>query len=480
MNIQHTPDIDAKAKILIIPFHKEDINFKKIASISGVETPIKFEAASRECVVLYHPKNELKIYLVGLGSKKDPINYSSIFRSFAFKFKEELISGTTIDISMHDHSMAKSVSNGFVMASYEIGAYKTDKSSSKLSDPNFQLQLVHKSSKCKAEINVGKLCGEAEIRVMNLVDAPANIKTPEKIATIIEESGKKRGFSVKVFHQAELKKQKFDAILAVGNGSENKPVFVKMEYIGPNVKDKSKPIGLVGKGVTFDTGGLSIKGSANMHMMKSDMGGAAAVIGIFELVADLKLNVHLVACLPFAENAVDALSVRPGDVINSYSGKSIEIIDTDAEGRLILADALAYMVKKVKPEVLIDLATLTGSAVRTFGDHCGAMFTNNDQLSEELSKSGNKCFQKVWRLPLWDEYLPEIESDIADVKNLGSKPVAGATTAAKFLEAFTAEHPAWVHLDIAGMAYGSSEFAKMRSASGYGVKLLHEFILNRC
>jgi leucyl aminopeptidase len=234
---------------------------------------------------------------------------------------------------------------------------------------------------------------------------------------------------------------------------------------------------LVGKGITFDTGGLNIKTSGMLHM-KCDMAGGAAVLGAIQLIADLKLPVRVTAVVPCCENAVDNSSFLPSDVIKSYNGATIEIIDTDAEGRLILADGLSFLIKNYKPEIIVDIATLTGSSVGTFGYECGALFTNNEMIAQKLQHSGDEIGERLWPLPLWDAYKSDIESDIADVKNYSGKPVAGAISAAKFLEYFTEEHPAWAHLDIAGVAFGDDEFAKSKHATAYGVHLLTHFIEN--
>lgn len=249
--------------------------------------------------------------------------------------------------------------------------------------------------------------------------------------------------------------------------------MIVTEYSPENYE---KTVVLVGKGVTFDTGGISIKNSANMHLMKSDMGGAAAVLGAVELAARLQLPVHVVGIIPSTENCVDGASTKPGDVIDSYSGKTIEVIDTDAEGRLILADGLSYALKNYKPDVLLDLATLTGSVVQTLGYSAAGLFTANDTLAAQLAEAGDRTGERLWRLPLWDEYQDEVKSDVAEVRNYHGKPIAGAIVAAKFLEVFTEEHPAWAHLDIAGTAFGDLEFAPNRAGTAYGVRLLVEFL----
>ncbi|MCL4120234.1 UNVERIFIED_CONTAM: hypothetical protein GTU68_027828 [Idotea baltica] len=318
------------------------------------------------------------------------------------------------------------------------------------------------------------MTGDSINRIKELVDAPPNVKTPAFLAEWAQNSAKKYGYKCKVWDEKALKKDGFAAISAVGQGSQHPPRFIQCSY---NPKGGKKiDLALVGKGITFDTGGLSIKGSTNLHYMKSDMGGAAAVLGAVELAARLKLNVNIIGVVGSAENAVDGNSYLPGDVIQSYSGKSIEIIDTDAEGRLVLADGLNYVVKNHKPKTVIDLATLTGSAVRTLGYSAGALFTSNEKLASKLYSLGNEIHERVWRLPIYDELEDDIHSDIADIRNFSGKPIAGASAAAKFLEYFTEEHNSWVHLDIAGVAFGSNAYAKMKSSSGYGVRLMVEFI----
>ena len=323
-------------------------------------------------------------------------------------------------------------------------------------------------------LNEGQLTGATINKIRALVDAPANHKTPQFLGAWAENSAELANYKCTVLQKEDLEKQHFKALLAVGQGSIHPPVAIVTEYL-PKTNAKVD-IGLVGKGITFDTGGLSIKSSQNLHYMKSDMGGAAVVLGVVELVARLKLPVNVVGVVVSAENAVDANSYRPGDVIGSHSGKTIEVIDTDAEGRLALADGLSFINQTYEPAVLIDLATLTGSVVRALGYTAAGMFTPNDELSLRLSEIGAAAHERVWRLPLYDDFSPDLHSDIADIRNLSGKPVAGAITAAKFLEAFTNNHPNWVHLDIAGVSFGDSAYAKMKSASGYGIQLITNFI----
>jgi leucyl aminopeptidase len=213
-----------------------------------------------------------------------------------------------------------------------------------------------------------------------------------------------------------------------------------------------------------------------MHLMKSDMGGAAAVLGAVDLIARMKAPVRVIGCAPCTDNSIGTLAIKPGDVIGSYSGKTIEVINTDAEGRLILADALNYIIKTHNPDVVLDLATLTGSVIRALGNQCAGFFTHSDVLARQLAEAGDQSGERLWRLPLWDEYCEEMKSEIADVKNLSDKSAAGSITAAKFIEFFVEDHKAWAHLDIAGVAFKANGVSKSHAATGFGVRLLYEFV----
>ncbi len=287
--------------------------------------------------------------------------------------------------------------------------------------------------------------------------------------------GKKSTLEVKVFDVKKAKSEGLDAFLAVGRASAKDPKFIILEYRQPKAK---LHLGLVGKGVTFDTGGLNVK-TQGMHYMKSDMGGAAAVLATAQVVAELELPVNLTVIVPALENAIDKDAYLPSEVIGSHAGLSIEVIDTDAEGRLIVADGLSYLIKNYNVDQVIDLATLTGNSIGTFGYECAALFSNDGNLSHGLQQAGEEIGEKSWPLPLWETYGKEMESEIADIKNFNGKPFAGAITAAKFLQAFIHEHPAWAHLDIAGVAFGDSEFSKTKTGTAYGVSLLLRYLENQ-
>ena len=365
--------------------------------------------------------------------------------------------------------------SGVLLGTYDLGHYKKTEKHPFLNE-KFELALLSKNELQETVAKAIKIAN-AQLEVLHLVDLPPNKITPKYLSNWAIESGNKFGFEVEVLGFEASEKAGLGAFLSVGKGSQNEPQFVIMNYTPKNEDAKTKHIGLVGKGITFDTGGLTMKVAGMVHM-KCDMAGGAAVFGAMQLITDLKLPVKVTAIVPCCENSVDSKSFLPSDVIKSYAGHTIEIIDTDAEGRLILSDGLSYLIKNFKPDTIVDIATLTGSSVGTFGYECGALFTNNEEISKKLQQSGDAVGERLWPLPLWDCYTSDIESDIADVKNYSEKPVAGAISAAKFLEYFTEKHPSWAHLDVAGVAFGDDEFAKSKHATAYGVHLLTKFIEN--
>lgn len=440
-----------------------------------------FKAEKNETLFLYNKQGQ-KIWLVGLGKETSLPALIATMRSVVYRQKSKLTDQVGVDFSFlppdNAAAYAEGAANGVMLATYNIGLYKTTVTNTSTFDANAQLDFafIQPTDELAAAAKRGLSFAQTQIGILNLMNAPANKITPDKLAEEAHLSGKRCGFEVTVFDRETLIQQGMGALAAVGQGSANQPVCIIAEYKPQNPK---LTVGLVGKGVTFDTGGISIKPSANMHYMKSDMGGAAAVLGAMEMVAKLQLPVHLIGIMPATENCVDALAVKPGDVITTYSGKTVEIIDTDAEGRLILADGLAYMTKNYQPDVLIDLATLTGNVIMALGYQAAGLFTNNEQLAQQLLAAGQATGEKLWQMPLWEGYFNDIKSDIADIKNLGARPLAGAAVAAKFLEFFIDKHPCWAHLDIAGTAFGDSEFSTDKSATAYGIRLLTNFIENQ-
>lgn len=464
MTYKYSKTLDT-SKDFILPCRKDQLDVVK--EFLPIEKP-DFDGSFSTYLLLYGKAGN-RIYLVGLGEEKHSSQLESTFQKLAFDTKKNWNKSIQVYAEDLNEDEIRKATIGLEMAQYEIGEFKSKK------EKQSKITVSFSSSKSiKKILDEGKHTGETINKIKALVDAPPNIKTPEFLGKWASKSAKNGDYKCTVLKHKQLEKQGFNAVLSVGKGSVNKPVVIITEY---KPKDnKTIDIALVGKGITFDSGGLSIKPSTNLHYMKSDMGGAAVVLGVVELIAKLKLNINIVGIVCSAENAVDAESYRPGDVINTYSGKTIEIIDTDAEGRLVLADGLSYAVKKIKPEYLIDLATLTGSVVRTLGYEAAGMFTHNAEMANTMSNIGYKVHERVWQLPMFEEYKSDLHSDIADLRNFSGKPLTGATNAAQFLESFTEEHKNWMHLDIAGVSFGSSPYAKMKSASGYGIQLITEFI----
>lgn len=437
-----------------------------------------FKGDAKEALPLYMPDGQ-KTYLLGLGKSPETMDWLKTFREFFFRNKAKLPATISIDLTGFGSDVVEAVVLGVRAGGYDLRLYQTDKGEAPVfySEAGTLGIRVDESAEASTKTAVDRAEAIAQTRheMLDLMNAPANYKNPQTLADWALASGQKHGYAVTVFDKAAIEQHGMHALLSVNKGSDLPPAFIIMEYKPAGV-DNARKVGLVGKGITFDTGGISIKPSASMHLMKSDMGGAAAVLGTVEAAAKLKLPVHLIGIIPTTENMVDGSAMKPGDVIGSYIGKTIEVIDTDAEGRLILADGIGYMVRNFQPDVLIDLATLTGSVIGTFGYHAAGMFTQNDALAAELAQAADRTGERVWRLPLWDVYKEDIKSDVADLRNYSGKPFAGAISAAKFLEVFTEGHTAWAHLDIAGTAFSDNEFGSQKNASGYGIRLLIDWL----
>jgi leucyl aminopeptidase len=320
---------------------------------------------------------------------------------------------------------------------------------------------------------IGAALGAGQALARGIQVLPGNICTPSYVGRAAEELAGRHGFEVTVLDRAAIAREKMGALLAVAQGSVEEPRFIVLEYKGAD----GAPIVLVGKGVTFDTGGISIKPAQNMEDMKYDMSGAAAVLGTFEVLGRLKPVAHVIGIIPSTENMPSGTAVKPGDVITSHLGKTIEVINTDAEGRLILCDALSWA-KRYRPACVIDIATLTGAIVVALGHTAAGVMGTDDALVDEVRQAADRAGERVWPLPLWDEYRDLMKSDIADVKNAGGRP-AGSISAGWFLREFV-DGFAWAHLDIAGTAYTDREdAARVKGPTGMGVRLFSEFVLKR-
>lgn len=355
-----------------------------------------------------------------------------------------------------------------------LGFYKFDRYLSEREDGEIRINLIGGTLvERERTTKVASIVMEGVLLARELANEPASVINPVTFAKKIEELfGTRKFCSVEIFDERKLAELEMGGILAVGNGSVIPPRLAIINYRHP---DATKTVALVGKGVTFDSGGISIKPAQNMGWMKADMSGAAAVTGAMLNVANLELPINVTAVIPMAENMLSGSAFRPGDIVITYSKKSVEIDNTDAEGRMILADALWYASEQ-NPDIIIDLATLTGACAVALGDAAAGLFTKNDELADQLYSNGLETFERVWRLPMWDNYHKLNKSDVADVKNTGGR-YGGAISAAKFLENFVKEDISWAHLDIAApaIANNSTNYTKTWM-TGFGVRLLTRFL----
>lgn len=365
------------------------------------------------------------------------------------------------------------LAEGIALSSYQFLKYRSDAKKQKHTLENIYFD---KQSITLKELRQLQVISDAVYHVRNLVNEPLHFLTAEQLAREISALGKEGGFRVQVLGKAKIEQLNMGGLLAVNRGGLLPPTFTVMEHRPPNAVNKN-PVVLVGKGVVYDTGGLSLKPTAHsMDRMKSDMSGAALVAGAMYIAGQLELPLHLIALVPATENRPGANAYVPGDVIKMYSGTTVEVLNTDAEGRLILADALQYA-KKYRPELVMDFATLTGSAANAIGDAgIVCMGTATEPLKEKLKTSGYRQYERLVEFPLWNEYAELIKSDIADLKNVGG-PTGGAITAGKFLEHFT-DYP-WMHFDIAGVSHHvSRKDYRPSGGTAYGLRMLADFLIH--
>ncbi len=470
--------------LLVLPFWQEDKRFVPAAQFDTLALSLRelidlalFKASNGEVALVYHNGIEKRVALLGLG-KKDEADAEMIRRAYGslvrFCHKKKFV---------HIHLMLPTVAHDLVYAAAEGILLRNylfhQKEVSVQKDPHVLLERV---GVITSDTHVMPLFDKAQkvhIGVdlaRDLVNGNADDITPQHLSQLAIEIGQRYPqIEVEVFDKTRIQKEGMGLLLAVNKGSHRDPAFIRIYYKGDPTNQEHTVI--VGKGITYDTGGLNLKPTGSMETMKCDMSGAAAAFGAIVAAAELNLKANVTAIIPSTENAISSHAYKPGDVYKSYSGHTVEIDNTDAEGRLVLADALAWAEKQLYPTRMIDLATLTGAIVIALGDEATGMMSNNDELAAALTKAGKNTFERVWRLPLFDEYKEQIRSDIADIKNSGGRP-AGSITGALFLEEFVNKRP-WAHLDIAGTAYLSKEKRyHARHATGVGVRLLINFLEN--
>ena len=400
-------------------------------------------------------------------------DYENIGSKLFDYLKKNKIENSYVNISKIDisHVQLEMVIHGAKLKSYNFNIYKSNNKKNK----NINLNVVGKQI-VKSNILRKKLDAllDGVFFTRDLVSEPGNILHPDEYAKRLLKL-KKIGLKVKVYNETKLKKLGCNALLGVGQGSIRGSYLVTIEWNGN--KSKSKPLAFVGKGVCFDTGGISLKPARFMEDMTYDMAGSAVVVGLMKNFALRKAKINAVGVVGLVENMPGGNAQRPGDIVKSYSGKTIEVLNTDAEGRLVLADALTYTEKKFKPEIIVDLATLTGAIIVCLGSEYAGLFSNNDKLSKQIFDAGEKVDEKVWRLPLHKNYDKLMDSKTADMQNINYVGGAGSTTAAQFLQRFIINKTPWAHLDIAGMAFSKYAGAlNSGGATGYGVRLLNKFV----
>ena len=421
-----------------------------------------FEVNSKKKIILISIKNNLKTSDVeSLGADLyGRINYG--------KNTEYFLNSDSIE-SKHKNFVSYFL-HGLKLKSYEFKKYKTKKETRLI---KINVMGIKNKPTAKDQLKF-KALEEGTFYARDLVSEPGNILHPDEYAKRLN-SLKKDGLKVNIYDKKKLKKLGMNALLGVGMGSIRGSYLVTMDWHG--AKNNSKPLAFVGKGVTFDTGGYSLKPARFMEDMTYDMAGSAAVVGLMKSLALRRAKVNAIGVVGLVENMVSGVAQRPGDIVKSYCGKTIEVLNTDAEGRLVLADALSFTEKKYKPKIIIDLATLTGAIIVCLGSEYAGLFSNDDKLSKQIVDAGEKVEEKLWRMPLHKNYDKLMNSKNADMQNINYVGGAGSTTAAQFLQRFILNKTPWAHLDIAGMAFSKYGGAlNSAGATGFGVRLLNQLV----
>ena len=447
-----------------------------------------FKGKAGQTELIYTPKS--RIILSGLGKRSDitlekvrVAVYNTVKKARSLKIKKiavEIIHDETYPESFEEIARAEAIS--CILGNYYFGKYYTTKDKKEgttIKEAVFftEKKIMDKYAKeIDKGIKTGSIIGNSTNFARDLGNEPSNILFPESYCNLIAERAEKsKKYTAEILTLKEIQELGMGCVIAVSKGSLYEPRFLILRYNGG--PEGEQPYVVIGKGVTFDSGGISIKPGAGMARMKMDMCGSAATIGVIEAVSHLGLKLNVIGLIPMVENMPSGNALKPGDVITAYNGMTIEVDNTDAEGRLILADALSYA-DQFKPKAVIDMATLTGAVVIAIGDVASAIMGNNQELIDKLFKAGMKSNDKVWQLPLWDEYDRKIDSEIADVKNQGTGKQAGTITAGMFLKRFIGKYP-WAHIDIAATAMRDSKQDYLpKNATGAGVRLVTQYLMD--
>lgn len=482
-------------EVLVLPHCEGDVFSKQATmidkSMNGALHELlqskEFEGKANE-LALVHTQGKVpakRILLVGLGKEKD-VTVDQLRQAMGHVAKRvRQTKATFFTVAVPSVTpqgstaveVAQAMAEGAILGSYQFTAYRSEGASGK--DVKGMSFLAAQTSEIKSiaeGIRRGVATAEAAVLVRDLCNHPSNVMTPSRIATEAKAIAKEEALTLKILERKDIEKLGMGALLGVAQGSHEPPKFIILEYKGSKKKDE-RPVVLVGKTITFDTGGISLKPAENMEHMKADMTGGAEVLASIRAAARLKLPLHLISILPVAENMPGGRAMKPGDVVTTLSGKTVEVQNTDAEGRLILADALAFATR-YKPAALIDIATLTGACVVALGQFAIGMFGTDAGVKESVRKAGLRAGERVWEMPLWDEYFEQLRSDVADMRNIGGRG-GGMITAALFLSKFVGDCP-WVHLDIASTDWSERERAYIpKGPSGIGTRLLIQYLIDR-
>ena len=427
-------------------------------------------------IILPGSSNFKRIMLFNLGDKKKLTNDK--MRAFGSKLyslvNSKKITKMVLDtksFSMTSDDKSQSIIEGMVLGSYKFEDYKSNKN-----EKNYLTDISLMGSIDKTIVKKAQIIGESVCFARDLGNHPANILTPTYLANESKRISKAKNMNCTVIDVSKFEKMGLGSFYGVARGAKEPAKMIIVEYNGGS--KSQKPIALVGKGLTFDTGGISLKPGARMDEMKFDMCGSATVMGVMNAVSILQPKINIVFAIGSTENMPGSDAQRPGDIVTAYNGKTIEVLNTDAEGRLVLADVLSYVNKKYKPEFMIDFATLTGAVLVALGHRASGLMGNDDKLINKIKKSSIATGEKVWELPLWDEYSKDIQGKYADIQNLG-KAGAGTITAGAFLKEFVGNTP-WCHLDIAGTAWGPKEpeYQPKVGATGVAVRLIYHLLEN--
>lgn len=446
----------------------------------------EFEGKTNE-VLLYHTQGSVpakRLVLVGLGKKND-VTLETIRQAMGTAAKRArqakvgsftVVLPTVTPAGMSSVEVAQAMVEGAILGSYQFTVYRTAAAEHAVEGMKILVPQKSQLKQVTEGIRRGVATAEATVFVRDLCNHPSNVLTPTRVAEEAKAIAKAEKISIKILEQKEMERLGMGALLGVARGSQEPPKFIILEYNGAKKKDE-RPVVLVGKTITFDTGGISLKPAENMEHMKADMTGGAEVLASIRAAARLKLPLRLISILPVAENMPGGRAMKPGDVVTTLSGKTVEVQNTDAEGRLILADGLAYAMR-YKPAALIDIATLTGACVVALGQFAIGMFGTDQTLKEQVRKSGQKAGERVWEMPLWEEYFEQLKSDVADMRNIGGRG-GGMITAALFLSKFVGDCP-WVHLDIASTDWSERERAYVpKGPTAIGARLLLQYLIDR-